>query len=361
MGIKAQSSIVLMVFTILTIIVVISTVGLNWWIGGEKDKLLESKAEIQLSVYEVNNALTAAKSYGEASLDYSVYQAVYEVMANGGWRENTYTREIQGKRYSLWYNGNDSSPSLKTVKREIQSAIEDNLRLYTEKPYTFLDEYKVSFPEYTIHVEFGEKMKVKATSKRNLEITYSKDWGKVHLERNPLLEGTYEINIPGMLEKGKSLLSSVSARAEEIIKEVLENLRHGEMTLNEKGCNVYKDSKEICERVLGSVNIDEILSSTKRSIKEKLSSYLGSLNQDEKYRINAVVEDISLNPVMKGESSCVENKRTELRCELSYSADVIIKISVSERGSESYPVFNGKRIVISPIELVFLIEEEHSL
>ena len=361
MGMKAQSSIVLMVFTLLTIAVVISALGFNWWVGGEKDKLLEGKAEIQLSVYELNNALTAAKSYAEASLDYSVYQAVYEVMANGGWRENTDTREIQGKRYSLWYNGNDSSPSLKTVKREIQSAIKDNLRLYTEKPYTFLDEYKVSFPEYTIHVELGEKMKVKAMSERNLEITYSKDWGEVHLERNPLLEESYEINIPGMFKKGKSLLSSVSARGEKIVKETLENLKHGELKLSEDGCNVYRDSKEICERVLGSVNIDEILSSAEESIKKKLSDYLRGLKEDEKYIVDATVADISLNPVMKGESSCVENKRTELKCELSYTADVIIKVSVSEKDSEAYPVFNGRRIVISPIELVFLVEVKHSL
>ncbi len=303
-----------MIFLIMTLMVVVSSVSLNWWFGGQNIKNIKAKAELQSGVYASNYALSAARSYTEAALDYSVYQAVYDTLKEG-------------------------ILSLDEAREKLSSSIKDNMHVYTKNNYRFLSEYVVTLPEYGIEVEAGKKLKVRAVPDSNFEITRKQEgMGTVHIEKRAGIEKTYQINIEGLLSKA----AKVRNQAKGALSSILESeSRKAEVKKEFEGCGNADEVRAKCEgEKPKTMSIEEIIESVK-----------GSLDGSG-YGVEVEKGDGSVE--VRTEAECSKGKTV---CTYSYVAGVNIRVSVKDV-SGIYPVFDGESVSLENLGVEFAVEEK---
>jgi len=133
----------IVVVMMIAIIVAISiNISVNLDLFSEGDGQVH-KTSLQSNIYSMSHALDAAHEYREASLDYSVYQACYDILKNGGmWYIDTDEGE-QGYAY-LPELGSEEFYS------ELTSAAEENFDAYNSIGYRFLDDNTVVLPSSEI-------------------------------------------------------------------------------------------------------------------------------------------------------------------------------------------------------------------
>lgn len=124
---KAQGALFLTILLVVVVVIIVVSLQFHW------SESIERKAELgfEEDLYVISNSLKLGKLYLETSMDYSVYQAMYDAGKNGGW-------DI--KRGDLNLNRDVLESALKTK-------ISENLKKYAEKGYNFLGKI-IRLPAY---------------------------------------------------------------------------------------------------------------------------------------------------------------------------------------------------------------------
>lgn len=149
-------------------------------------------------IYVMKNAIDSSKLYLQTSLDYSVYQAMYDIAKNGG---------LSGTG-NKWDNSLDENNFVSNVKAEILK----NLNSYTSKGYMFLDLSLVYLPNYegknTELSELDSKVKISLTG-GNIRISKKDEQEIITLESSSDMERAYEIDFFGMFRKARNVFGPV--------------------------------------------------------------------------------------------------------------------------------------------------------
>ena len=133
MGVKGMSGILATVFVLLVVVLVI--VSTNVIFSGEKG--LTKNANIQATIYTMKNSMEAADLYTKVSMDYSVYQACYDMLRWGGFEESN-------KNWSNSQDKSESPPTNDKFKQRLQELTQRYMNRYTRYAYYFMDDYNVT-------------------------------------------------------------------------------------------------------------------------------------------------------------------------------------------------------------------------
>jgi len=188
---------------VLSLFLILSVVILVYSISFMQDSNNRKQKEVQFSedLYVINNALKLGKLYLETSLDYSVYQAMYDVAKNGGW---------DTKKDNLNIDDN-------LLKEAVKKKIAANLKKYTEKNYNFLGKI-IRLPPYEesgiiIEKESDGSPKIIAKGRENFYFeekkTASMEKRLVRFEQSSNLEKTYAFRFFSLHEKAKEIMSGL--------------------------------------------------------------------------------------------------------------------------------------------------------
>ncbi|HDD72539.1 MAG TPA: hypothetical protein ENG00_00440 [Candidatus Aenigmarchaeota archaeon] len=369
MGLKGQVSVVFIIFVVLTLVIVLYNVGLNWWFSGSRTERITSRAELQSEVYAANNALVAAKSYAETALDYSVYQAIYDTLRRGGWNEIPRDRRvnIDGTYYTVWYRDREESlPSIENVKNSLTRLIKRSMDIYTGENYHFLDEYSVSLPDYKIVVILNEhSIDVMADSESNLQITKTQESGEViHLEKDPLIKSTYDIDINDILRYGMEVgknLTELLRKREEGFTSTLPRSGSKEKTVSfcPSADNPDITDNEVLEEVTGKT-VEEFRTNFQETIDSILSEITSSVWQNGYTVEIKKAGDTGLKIIPTCEWTCKPDGDkfvSRKTCTFDYSTEYTLLVSITDT-SERFPVYNGRNIALEPPRLFFVIKSE---
>jgi hypothetical protein len=337
MGLKGQSPTILIIFTILTVIIVASTLGINWWFGERKTDTITGKAEMQSRIYAMNNALTAAKTYSETALDYSVYQAAYDYL----------------------HNGQEEIPEDQEMENTLSTMIKNNLDIYTAQNYDFLTEYHVSFPNFNVEVTTEPGiMSVNMKSEDNLNIHKTQESGEtIHLEKNPEISTSYNINLGGLLAEGRN----ISTLASEGLKKAIQNeiSLPAEASQAVEECGTAQDLESDCISLISGYSSKTGLeTSLKTLIEDSINSRKTVWEHSDNFNISIEILDTQVQVLVEGDYSC--GQANTLNCSFSYTAESTVKVSVKQKNAEIYPVFTGENVETVPLELIFLVREQQS-
>lgn len=277
------------------------------------------KVTLHSYVYGSSNALEAAELYAEASLDYSLYQALYTTLDNGGFLVTTSSRGSPG--LILWRDPDSglSPPSDEEAKEAIKEATEANLKKYTSEPYRFGDDFLVVFPEYDVALSTAlEEFSAATESKGNPASVTKKteEYGMredIVMDRRILPGGTYGIDYSTMLDLGRSIDTvQIHDEIEAIFRQ------YSLSTLTE--------------------------AETRNPINESIKSMLAlkSLSGSEDYSLAMEVHNLKVS----GSSSPDGN--------YSFNAAVIVKNTITY-DTEAFPVYSSEqgKLVMDNIRLVF--------
>ena len=131
MDVKAMSSMIAAPLILLAaIFAVISTDVTFIW-----EARTVEEANVQATVYTMWNALQAADLYDSISIDYSIYQACYDILKRGGFKE-------EGKYWSNSEDETEKPPTEEEFKTEFQELVQEYLNRYTLNDYDFFEIYR---------------------------------------------------------------------------------------------------------------------------------------------------------------------------------------------------------------------------
>jgi hypothetical protein len=158
-------------------------------------------------IYVMKNAIDSSKLYLQTSLDYSVYQAMYDVAKNGG---------LGKSAANQWDSVLGENEFVSNVKAEILK----NMNSYTSKGYMFLDLPLVYLPEYEEKnnelSESDSDVKI-LLSGTKLRITKKDEQEVIVLESSSDMEKVYEIDLFGMYRKAKDVFGPVKSTSCDVV------------------------------------------------------------------------------------------------------------------------------------------------
>jgi hypothetical protein len=202
---KGVSSIIMVPLILLVAVLVIVSSGVVFfW-----DKGVVKEADIQSTLYTSWNALQAADLYVSTSVDYSVYQACYDILRWGGFKEN-------GKNWSNIYGGteHETPPTSDEFLARFKELAKDYTNRYMRGPYMFIEDYNVtaqgssSLPrlrldsfkagllETSLSASAGSPLYIKRTLNDYME--------EIVLEKNIAFDKVYRIPCLGLFAWGTS-------------------------------------------------------------------------------------------------------------------------------------------------------------
>lgn len=203
MGVKGVSAVIVIPLILLAIVFAIVSTDVTFFF----EKGVTKEANIQATTYTMWNALQAADFYEDISLDYAAYQACYDILRRGGFREDNRN----------WSNSGDATetpPGDDEFKSWLFSLVQEYVNRYTDRPYNFVEGYNVTsessqtLPD--IRITFFdinyEDFKISAESVENMFIRneiegYNED---IVLKKGFEAEKTYEIPCFGLFYWAKN-------------------------------------------------------------------------------------------------------------------------------------------------------------
>ncbi len=195
---RGQGALFLSILLIAVAIIIFSSLQFHWSKSIEKKSELEFKEDL----YVTSNALKVAALYVRSSLDFSVYQAMYDTGKNGGWAT---------KKNELNMNRDE-------VRNVLRKKIADNMQNYTNRNYVFLGKV-IRFPalnESNIAVEelSNEYLNVSITTQDNIYFeevkTTATEKKSVRLEISPNLNRIYDFKFFSLYEKSKKVFGEIN-------------------------------------------------------------------------------------------------------------------------------------------------------
>jgi len=203
------------VYAIVLVIIFILVIGQFIYYFLHKETTMEY---FLFDVYVVKNGMSLANLYLQNSLDYSVYQAMFDNGMRGGWNEIP-TGSVYDGNHSYWEEmGGVLSPSRKDLEENLRSAIIENLNEYVKGGYTFLSKY-YTLPtfradEITIN-DLGNVVEIFANSSKtiNFHDVIEHETGEERIEINsyPKLGDTYNIDYFRLYEKSSEIFSDLKS------------------------------------------------------------------------------------------------------------------------------------------------------
>jgi hypothetical protein len=293
-------SIISVFMVLLILVVIISLMGY----GNVSMNIPESKAKIQLHLYSMDSALDAAKLYMDVSLDYSVYQACYEVL-----------KTI------------DPGISEDEFRQNLESGIKEKLNVYTKPNYRFLTDYEVYMAEYDdVNIESLNPLKVKATGKDMFIKKEDKLRGTyLTMEKDSSLEKTLGMDCYGIYQKGKEIHTEIKNKLESSIKEKIDSWPDTSPTLPDLD-PLKNEIETIPDLVFDREDGDYLIKSKFIEARVEFAGY--DKSGDNPY----------------------EN--------IKYDVTVKLEVSVKDKRDEQiFPIYDGEEIIFSPLSMVFLFEE----
>jgi soluble lytic murein transglycosylase len=285
---------------------------------------VEKDLEVRSEIHTMGNALDAAKLYMETSLEYSIYQACYDNLKNGGW--DTLEGKPTDRGYALW-NYPDPHPDVYEFKAGLENSIKANLGLYSgTKAYTFLSDYQVNLPTYSDIVVSTDDtdprwMFVSAFADSNLNIEKTQESGeRIRLEKESTIQNDdeYKVNCYGIYQKGMDVYAAESG----IIQTYIES--------------ISVDPKDK----------DAEINSFPKNIKRQLLSTWGNEPlvtwKEDDYLVSAQVLKADLTQLSVSDS-------------VTYNADVKVKFEVWNETGNQFPVYDGSNVAFQPMKLVFVL------
>jgi hypothetical protein len=369
--VRKGSGVLVAVFILLLLIILFSLMGLSWFFGSSTER----EANIQTDLYAMANTLEATRFYLEGSMDYSVYQACYDMLKRGGYSELPKWSE-DGEVY--WYdNGDKKPPTKEKYKSDLETLIKNNFRKYTKDEYSYLMDYMVQLPEYQIYVEEKDESFSVVTNdwdkRLRIEKTNEEENTKIELESSPYVERTYALpcirmysyvldewdsfkgilpvivdyeisDWPSQYIDAKRPYTDSSGKISEPT-EAEKNQAFYNALLGAKGREELNKMGVTYENALSKAA--EAASYDIYSIGSGIRSVVEGINPQ--FTV-AVTNETSVKIKIRATGSSTE---TIYRFDYEVSADMRVEVASHEK----VPVFNGREISYEPVKLVFHIRE----
>ncbi len=195
---KAQGAILMVFVLVFVIFVILNSMQFHW------SKSIEKKAELEFKedLYVIRNSLKLSKVYLDTSLDYSMYQGMYDVGKNGGW---------ETKKNNL----NDNKDE---VKNALKKRISANLKNYVERDYNFLGEI-IRLPPFnenkiTIEELSNGNLNVSTEGERNIyfeeKTTIPTEKKSIRLELSSKLNKVYDFKFFSLHDKAVEVSKGIT-------------------------------------------------------------------------------------------------------------------------------------------------------
>ncbi len=186
------------IFAIVLIIIFILAVGQLFYYFLHRETTMEYFLS---DIYVVKNGINLANLYLENSLDYSVYQAMYDNGLRGGWKEIP-AGYAYDENLSYWVEtGGVITPSRKDLNDSLKSAITENLNKYVGGGYSFLSKY-YTLPTFKadqiIISDLDGETGISASSDKTIRfhdvIEHKTGEERISIESTPRLGNTYSLD-----------------------------------------------------------------------------------------------------------------------------------------------------------------------
>lgn len=322
--IKAAADVMLLIGMAIGLVLIFFDFTPAWYEGDVYKVMLHSH------MYGMSNSLDAAGLYVNTSMDYSVYQALYETLKGGGFETIEEGKGESGLAYWSDSSSSITTPSKEQVEVILQKRIEANLGKYTKAGYDFTVDYHVTFPDYKVSIqdESGNLKVTTSAEDANLSITkLTQEYGMkedVMMKRTLLPEGVYDIDYARMLEIGESENPNIISE----LQETMEN----EVDSWEKVTQTIPDTDSLKNNLQSSIesNPDLVFTRTQGD-----------------YAIESNIHRISVGRV--------SDQNKDGTYTNNYDATVILKITVSYN-KEDFPVYDSttRKVIMDKISLIFL-------
>jgi len=211
------------IYAIVLIIIFIIAVGQLFYHFLNRETTLEYFLS---DIYVAKNGMNLANLYLENSLDFAVYQAMYDSGRRGGWKEIP-AGSAYDENLTYWQeSGGVIIPSGKDLNDSLKSAISENLNKYVQGGYLFLDKY-YTLPEFEPDgiavTDTGNATRVSAASGMKIVfhdvIEHETGEERISIESAPRMGNTYTFDYFDLYEKSTGIFRKVRSTLCDVLNE----------------------------------------------------------------------------------------------------------------------------------------------
>jgi hypothetical protein len=307
-------------------------INLPMWEGQTKN------IELHNNLYSMGKALDSSyRSYMKTAFLYSVYQACYDNLKQGGWSTIPSDKKV--------VHGDDDYAQLTRedgFSSNLATSTQDNLNSYGPG-YSFLD-YEVIIPRYSVEIKNKTEtsLNISATGEGKLNIRHINLEGgeNISLYRNASVTEIININCYGLYKSGESQDQDLSPKLSgKLESEMLDILKKHETTQSASDVNTYCNG---------------ILESRKTTASDNIKTYIESQGEG----IEFLFADFRVK-VKRG----VRNPQTgETECEFELDegrSSAVAKVRVNDMSEQKFPIFDNGDIESRSLSLVFAVKAEY--
>jgi|GEM_PF-3003550 len=336
------------VFWILCIIIIFAVGEIGLSVGGGKQYYLP----VEIEVYSMSNALDASKVYMDTALRYSVYQACYDTLKNGGWPD--IAKVPDGER--ALFEGKPYAPIRTTAefRSGLAETILSNVNTYASMDYSFFDSYEVRVPSYQ-GSEFVElmpdRLTVKATSGSPLQICKP---DSCKLDKPETESGADSLPEADDYRQQPNMRELVVLQKDSGLQEAIQTPCYG----------LYRQGVEESGRLTAKMN-EEIageMASLQSGIQKPDANACNLVTGEAASRIEDILEadgveviDVTLTFAQ------IEYDNANKLCSLKGgSATAKAKVTIDGPADQTFPVWNGQELAFEPLTLNFVVKTTYN-
>jgi hypothetical protein len=307
---------------------------------------------VKTDVYMMDSAMGGAKAYLNASLQYSNYQACYEMMKNGGNRALDDSNSVteNSRSYGIM-------PDAAKFSEDFRLSLESNMNAYP-KTYSFLKKYSVALPKFAVTVkEDGGNavaeakadgvMTAKATVNGNSAEGSKGASGEVSVYRSADVSDRLRINCLAIFRDFKSFDGILKLAFDKKVSDAVKSLTDGIVKDKGSDCETLKEQKET-----------DIKSTNKAFDQPALAS--GRADASYKIELDFIKLDlgVSLPKVLVPIDTGADKGKYLCKFSVERPAEYAIKTTVTDTSSsaQKVPVRNGEKLSYESIDTVFVIK-----
>ena len=290
------------------LILIATSISPKFSIFGEDESTFQ-KISLQSNIYSMSHAIDTAKIYTKTALRYSVYQACYDSL-----------REASDHVDKVEYY------------KTLGEIAEKHYQKYTSSGYSFLGDFVVTFPDYTLNVIPGgddRNFAVQAIPNEKLTISSSATSGEaITLRESADIVENFTMPCYPLYKNGKNIHQPIEADFQAALDQALD----WEIMKSDTRCQTNEECTPLIKKNLES------------NTKVVFSKEEGDL------QIKAEVSDISVG------ITTVTDKATPPVITQVYEVSATQTVTISGKNSgsnQAYPVWNGEEVAFEPLELSF--------
>jgi len=341
--------------------------GVRYFGGGDVHEL-----PVKVHVYAMDNALDASRVYMDTGLTYSVYQACYDSLANGGWSGGSGGSDgsagsdmpgvpadkkitVGGVDYPLLALDDDFVAGL-------NGEILSNLNIYSSMGYTFFEDYEVQLPVYD-NLEFVDVADsfIMASASSSSDI-YICEPSSCELE-DGTGDGSGDSDGEGI---GSGSMDTIDLKRPNVIEKVV--IR--------KSANVFENVETPCYGMYkqGVAEASRLATAIEAELSKEVGRLLGgvvvtggqgscaSMLSDAETIIRHMLEssttatvevlEVTLNVLNTG----YDQEASTCMFDGTGSSSATVKVTINGPEDQKYPVWNGQELAFESLQLVFAVQ-----